>query len=256
VKGWGLVIGLLAGVALAAVVLKALPPGIVVVATLGGLAYGTYRFNVRKKAVKASLEPGALGLQRADGDPFGLAGLPLELLARGSGARGVHNVLWGSWRAEDVRVFDFRYTSNDEGDRRFTCALIALERDVPPVVVEPKMFFTPHAERGPLSVVEIEDRAFGETFDVRARDPRLAASLLDDDIRKWMERQNDMAFEMNGRMLLTYVPWERRDLFALLEAAAELGRRLSAGLVPESGGRGSEWPTASKESEGSTDAPA
>jgi hypothetical protein len=49
-----------------------------------------------------------------------------------------------------------------------------------------------------------------------------------------MERQNDMAFEMNGRMVLTYMQWERRDLFALLEAAAELGQRLSVGLVPES----------------------
>lgn len=255
-KGWGFVIGLLAAVALVAIALKTLPPGILVVAALGGWAYGTYWFNLRKKAVKADLEPGALGLQRADGDPFGLAGLPLELLRRASGGGSVDNVLWGSWRAEDVRVFDFRYTSKDDGDRRFTCALIALEGDVPSVVVEPKMFFTPHAERGQLSVVEMEDRAFGETFDVRAQDPRLAASVFDDDTRQWMERQNDMAFEMNGRMLLTYVQWERRDLFALLEAAAELGRRLSAGLVAESGRPGPKRPTASKESEGSSDVPA
>jgi hypothetical protein len=255
-KGWGLVIGLLAAVALVAVALKALPTGIIVVAALGGCAYGAYRFNLRKKAVKANLEAGALGLQRADGDPFGLAGLPLELMGRGSGAGGVDNVLWGSWRAEDVRVFDFRFTSNDDGDRRFTCALIALQRDVPPVVVEPKMFFTPHAERGQLSVVEMEDRAFGETFDVRAQDPRLGANLLDDDIRQWMERQNEMAFEMNGRMLLTYVQWERRDVFALLEAAAELGRRLSAGLVQESQRPGPEGPKASMEPDGSPDVPA
>ena len=255
-KGWGFVIGLLAAVALVAVALKTLPPGILVVAALGGWAYGTYWFNLRKKAVKTDLEPGALGLQRADGDPFGLAGLPLELLRRASGGGSVDNVLWGSWRAEDVRVFDFLYTSKDDGDRRFTCALIALEGDAPSVVVEPKMFFTPHAERGQLSVVEMEDRAFGETFDVRAQDPRLAASVFDDDTRQWMERQNDMAFEMNGRMLLTYVQWERRDLFALLEAAAELGRRLSAGLVPESGRPGPKRSTASKESEGSPDVPA
>ncbi len=255
-KGWGLVIGLLAAVTLVAVALKALPPGIVVVAALGGCAYGSYRFNLSRKAAKANLEPGALGLQRADGDPFGLAGLPLELLNRGSGGGSVDNVLWGSWRAEDVRVFDFRYSSDDDGDRRFTCALTALERDVPPIVVEPKMFFTPHAERGQLSVVEMEDRGFGGTFDVRAQDPRLAARLLDDDTRQWMERQNDMAFEVSGRMLLTYVQWERRDLFALLEAAAELGRRLSAGLVHVSGRPRPERPTASKESEGSPDVPA
>jgi hypothetical protein len=255
-KGWGLVIGLLVAAALVAVALKALPPGIVVVAALGGWAYGSYRFNRRKRAVEANLEPGALGLQRADGDPFGLAGLPLELLRRGSVGGGVDNVLWGSWRAQDVRVFDFRYTSSDDGERRFTCALIALERDVPWVVVEPKMFFTPHAERGQLPVTVMEDRAFDETFDLRAQDPRLATSLLDDDTRQWMEHQDDMAFEMNGRMLLTYVQWERRDLFPLLEAAAELGRRLSVGLVPESEPSGPERPTASMESEGSPDIPA
>jgi hypothetical protein len=71
-----------------------------------------------------------------------------------------------------------------------------------------------------------------------------------------MERQTEMAFELNGRMLLAYVQWERRDLFPLLEAAAELGRRLSVGLVPESGRPGPERPTASMESEGSPDVPA
>jgi len=32
-------------------------------------------------------------------------------------------------------------------------------------------------------------------------------------------------------MLLAYMPWDHRDLFALLEAGTELGRRLSAGPV-------------------------
>jgi hypothetical protein len=95
-------------------------------------------------------------------------------------------------------------------------------------VIEPKMFFTPHAERGQLPVVEVDDRGFGEAFDVRAQDPRFATGLLDDDTRQWMARQNDIAFEVNGRMLLTYMPWEHRDLFSLLEAGAELGRRLPA----------------------------
>jgi hypothetical protein len=227
-----LVIGLLAAVTLLGLALNAAPTGIIVVAAMGATGYGAYRFNVRKKAATENGEAQSLGFQSAEGDPFGLAGLPLELLNRGTEPRWVDHVLWGSWRAEDVKLFDFRYTSVEDGDRRFTCALMALERDVPPIVVEPKMFFTPHGERGQLSVVEIEDRAFKEAFDVRAKDPRFAARLLDDDTRQWMERQNDMAFELNGRMLLTYVQWERRDLFALLEAAAELGRRLSAGLVP------------------------
>jgi len=230
-RGWGLVIGLLAAVALLGFALKAVPPGIVVVGALGATGYGAYRFSQRKKAVEKKVEAGGLGLQGADGDPFGLAGLPLELLSRGTETRWVDHVLWGSWGAADVKLFDFRYTSGADGDRRFTCALMGLERDVPPIVIEPKMFFTPHAERGQLSVVEIDDRGFGEAFDVRAQDPRFATRFLDDDTKQWMERQNDLAFEVNGRMLLTYMLWERRDPLALLQAGAELGRRLSAGPV-------------------------
>jgi len=230
-RGWGFVIGLLAGVTLVALALKALPPGILVVGALGAWGYGAYRFNLRRKAAKENVEGRALGLEGADGDPFGLAGLPLELLGRGEEGRRVDHVLWGSWRAVDVRLFDFGYTSGDSGERRFTCALMPLERDVPPVLIEPKMFFIPLDERGQLSVVEVDDHAFGEAFDVRAQDPRFATDLLNNDTMRWMERLPDIAFEVHGRMLLTYMPRERRDLFALLEAGAELGRRLSAGPV-------------------------
>lgn len=250
-RGWGLVIGLLAAVTVLALALRATPPGILVVGALVAGGYGAYRFAQRKKAARENLEGRALGLQAADGDLFGLAALPLELLSRGKEGRGVDHVLWGSWQTVDVRLFDFRYASGDDGDRRFTCALRALERDVPPVVIEPKMFFTPLAERGQLSVVEIDDRRFGEAFDVRAGNPGFATALLDDDTRRWMERRNDIAFEVNGRMLLTYMPGERRDLLALLEAGAELGRRLAAEPVRPGRAAGSKRPTASKGSAGS-----
>ena len=250
-RGWGLVIGLLAAVTVLALALKAVPPGVLVVGALAAGGYGAYRFSRRKKAAKENLEGRALGLQAADGDLFGLAGLPLELLSRGPEGRGVDHVLWGSWEAVDVRLFDFRYTSGDDGDRRFTCALLALERDVPPVVVEPKIFFTPLAERGQLSVVEVDDQAFGEAFDVRAGDPTFATGLLDDDTKQWMERRNGIAFEVNGRMLLTYMPWDRRDLLALLEAGVNLGRRLAVEPVRQGRAAGSKRPTASKGSAGS-----
>jgi hypothetical protein len=250
-KGWGLVIGLLAAVTVLALALKAVPPGVLVVGALAAGGYGAYRFSRRKKAAKENVEGRALGLQAADGDLFGLAGLPLELLSRGTEGRGVDHVLWGSWETVEVRLFDFRYTSGDDGDRRFTCALLALERDVPPVVVEPKIFFTPLTERGQLSVVEVDDGVFGEAFDVRAGDPTFATRLLDADTRQSMERRNGIAFEVNGRMLLTYMPWDRRDLLALLEAGAELGRRLVAEPVRQRRAAGSKRPAASKGSAGS-----
>ena len=227
-RGWGLVIGLLAAVTLLALALKAVPPGILMVGALGAWGYGAYRLSRRRKAAKENLEGRALGMQSADVDPFGLAGLPLELLRRGTEARWVDHVLWGRWGTEDVRLFDFRYTSGDDGERRFTCALMPLERDVPPVVIEPKMFFIPLDERADLSIVDVDDPGFGEAFDVRAGDPTFATVLLNDDTKRWMEQLHDIAFEVHGRMLLTYMPREGRDMLALLEAAAELGRRLPA----------------------------
>lgn len=249
-RGWGLVIGLIAAVTLLALVLKAVPPGVLVVGGLAAGGFGAYRFSRRRKAAKENVEGRALGLEAADGDPFGLGGLPLELLSRGREGRSVDHVLWGSWRTVDVRLFDFRYASGEDGDRRFTCALMALERDVPPVVIEPKMFFTPLAERGELPAVEVDDRGFEEAFDVRTGDRTFATGLLNEETRRWMERINGIAFEVNGRMLLTYMPRERRDLLALLEAATELGRRLAAEPVRRRRTAGSKRTTASKRSAG------
>lgn len=245
-KGWGLVIGLLAAVTLLALALKALPPGVLMAGVAVGGGYGAYRFSRRRKAAKENVEGRALGLEGADGDPLGLSGLPLQLLGRRKEAGGVDHVLWGSWRALDVRLFDFRYASGDAGDRRFTCSLIPLDRDFPALVIEPKTFFTPIPERGDLAAVEVEDRVFGDAFDVRAGDRTFATDLLSDDMRRWMLRLREIAFEVHGRMLLSYMPWEHRDLLALLEAGAELGRRLPAEPVRRGRTAGSKRPTASK----------
>jgi hypothetical protein len=164
----------------------------------------------------------------------------------------VDHVLWGSWRALDVRLFDFRYASGEAGDRRFTCSLIPLDRDFPALVIEPKTFFTPIAERGELAAVEVEDRAFGEAFDVRSGDRTFATDLLNDDTRRWIQRLREIAFEVHGRMLLSYMPREHRDLLALLEAGAELGRRLPAELVRRGRTAGSKRTAAPKGTAGAS----
>ncbi len=243
-RGWGLVIGLLAAVTLLALALKAIPPGVLMVGVVAGGGYGAYRFSRRRKAAKENVDGRALGLEGADGD-LGLAGLPLQLLGRGKEDGGVDHVLWGSWRAVDVRLFDFGYASGDAGDRRFTCSLMPLDRDFPSLVIEPKTFFTPLPERGELPAVEVEDRAFGEAFDVRAGDRKFVTDLLSDDTRRWMQRLPDIAFEVHGRMLLSYMPRDHRDLLALLEAGAELGRRLPAEPVRRGGAAGSKRTPAS-----------
>ncbi len=51
-RGWGLVIGLLAAVTLLALALKAIPPGVLMVGVVAGGGYGAYRFSRRRKAAK------------------------------------------------------------------------------------------------------------------------------------------------------------------------------------------------------------
>ncbi len=231
-RGWGLVFGLLAGVALVAVVLEALPPFVVVILAAAGIAVGLRRYRADRRVEKGRTEATALGLERSPDDRFGLRGLPLQLMSRGGGEASVENVMWGTWRALDVKLFDFRYRSAEDAPgegRRFVCALIPIEADCPPVVMEPKTFFTPAADLGTLDPLDPAPEGFEGAYDVRTTDRAFADALLQEDLRRWIiETEGDVAFEVSGRMLLCYAPHRRRDTFALLEVATGFGRRIPA----------------------------
>jgi len=231
-RGWGLVFGLLVGVALVAVVLEALPPFVVVTLAILGIVLGLRRYRVGRRVEKERAEANALGLQRSPDDRFGLGGLPFQLLDRGGAEASVENVMWGTWRAFDVRLFEFRYRSAEDAPgeaRRFVCAVISIEANCPPVVIEPKTFFTPAADLGPLDPLDPAPEGFEGAYDVRTTDRAFADALLQEDLRRWIiETEDDVAFEVSSRMLLCYTPLRRRDTFALLEVATGFGQRIPA----------------------------
>jgi len=231
-RGWGLVVGLLVGVTLVAVVLEALPPFVVVALAILGVVLGLRRYRAARRGEKERLEADALGLERSSDDRFGLGGLPFQLLARGGGEGSVENVMWGTWRALDVKLFDFRYRSAEDAPgeaRRFVCAVIPIEANCPPVVIEPKTFFTPAADLGALDPIDPAPEGIEGGYDVRTTDRAFAEALLQDDLRRWIiGTEDDVAFEVSGRMLLCYTPHRRRDTFALLEVATGFGQRVPA----------------------------
>ncbi len=226
---------MLLGAAVAAFVLKALPTAVVALGMLAGLGYGAFVYRRRKKGEREGVLANALGLERSVGDPFGLAGLPLHLLSRGGSDRAVENVMFGTWGGLEAKVFDFRYgPASDE--RRYTCALVPSGRDAPALTIEPRTYFTPENDRGPLRPVKLKDQPFVEAFDVRSADARKANALLTEETRRWIAGlETPLGFEINHGLLLCYGADERQDPLEVLEAATGLLHRLPAEPVRAAG---------------------
>lgn len=209
---WLRLLSVAVAVAVGALLLKLLPPIVVLALFVGGIAYANARLKPTSAKTKPSVaEARVLGLKRSPTDPFGLLGYPLSLFSRGQDGEVV-DVLWGSWRRLDVKAFEYRSTgstSDAAAVRRFACALGPAPAEWPALSVEPEAFLTPAAERGPLRTVKVAAAAFDDRFDVRCDDDAFARQLLDPALRDWMLASADSwGFEVNGRLVLAYRPVE------------------------------------------------
>lgn len=195
------------GVVVAALLLKLLPPIVVLALFVGGITYANARLKRSAKTKPSAAEAQALGLERSPTDPFGLLGYPLSLFARGQDGEIV-DVRWGSWHRLDVKVFEYRPSgsANDDGAaRRFACALGPAPAEWPALSVEPEAFLTPASERGPLRTVELGAGAFDDRFVVQCDDEVFARQLLEPGLRDWMLALADpWGFEVNGSLVLAY----------------------------------------------------
>jgi hypothetical protein len=208
---WVRLLAAAVAVVMGALLLKVLPPIIVLAMFVGAVAYVNARLKPTSSKSKRSVaDARVLGLQRSPTDPFGLAGYPLSLFSREQDGEFV-DVLWGSWHRLDVKVFEYR-SVDDPGDaapaRRFACALGPAPAEWPALSVEPEAFLTPAAVRGPMRAVRLGG-AFEARFDVRSDDESFARQLLDQAVRDWMLASDDpWGFEVNGRLVLAYRPSE------------------------------------------------
>jgi hypothetical protein len=219
---WARVFLVLAAAVMAALLLRVVPPLVVLALFIGGVAYINRRF---RRAVRQGPKTGAelLGLKREAEDPFGILGYPLALFARGSDT-AIDELVWGSWNGLDVRVFAVSFSAptlpgHPVQRASFACALSRIEAELPAVVVEPSTFVT-RIERAPTApVIEIDDPRFAAAFHVWSEDASFARDMLVPGLRDWLVIDSRWGAEVHGRIAMVYGPRpDRPDVVSILEA--------------------------------------
>jgi hypothetical protein len=220
----------------AAVFLRLLPPPIVLVAFVGGIAAINLRLKGRVKRERATFRSDVVGLRLERGDPFGLIAYPFALFERCEQAE-VANVHWGTWHALEAKRFDLMRLPRDghEG-ARFACAIAPASYALLPLVVES----TRLADLLPapaLEAVKVEGLE-GERWVVRCGDAALAGALVGPPMVAWLsELDEPWGFEVTGSLALAYgppspgieEPLKRLETFARL--IEEAGQDRAAGAT-------------------------
>lgn len=210
VNPWLRLIAVLAAVIVAALLLKVLPPIVVLVAFVGGVAYMNHLLKAQVKAEARGDAVAMLGLSRESEDPFGLLGYPLALFGRGPDPR-VEDLVWGRWRGLDVRRFDVSFEhplAGPQAERpRFACAIAPLGANVPHLVVEPITFVMRLASEAPAPQVATGFERLDGAFVVRCGDPEFVRDLIDEHMASWLAGLGeDRGFEVTGSLAMQYGP--------------------------------------------------
>lgn len=209
--------GVLVAAALAALLLKALPPVVFILLVVAAGSYGYYRYRLATVVPPQQLEASTLGLERAAVDRFGLLGYPLHVLSRGAD-RSVEDLLFGTWRTLDVKLFDLRFVVSGGQEKRLSCAVAPLDFEASATLIEPRTFFTPPEAFGNLGELAVGPAVFREAFEVRGSDLVFAEAVLDDRMRAWLLEDSGWGFELSARWILCYAPRAGiRDALAVLQ---------------------------------------
>ena len=225
-RGWPLYLSILGGAVVLALALKTLPPGVVIVVALIGVAVVSMRVRRTARAGADAVSAVGLGFQRSPTDPFSLRTLPLALFGRGSDQR-IADVTWGTWGDVEIKLFSFAYRDADGTRRTFTCALAQAPTEGVALVVEPTSFLIPEPDRAPMPVVSVGGGDFDAAFDVRSDDGATAIRLLDEATRQHLRSlQERWAFELRDRMLVCYSPASGIDPMESLGTISLLRRSL------------------------------
>jgi hypothetical protein len=220
---WVRLLALFAAIVVIALFLKSLHPLLVLALLVGGIVCANHVLTVKPKRDRSRATAELLGLRPVPEEQARIAAQPFALLGRPQ-ARA-RNVMAGPWMGTQVQLFDLETSSSIQvpgldGVRRSTCVLAPLPLETPHLVVEPRAFLTPEADRPALPVWAIESDRIAAAFDVRCEDPTFATSFLSGAVAEWLlEQEERLALETRASAVLLYgppVPAKDRDL--LLEA--------------------------------------
>ena len=171
----------------------------------------------------------SLGLTYEEEDPYGLVGLPFELMQRGDG-QGTENVLDGTWQDVALKEFDYWYyteSSDGQGNRsktyhRFSCALTEVPIDATPLTISHENVLTRIGDHLGFDDIQFESEDFNRAYRVKCEDRKFATDLIDARMMGWLLPQEGWAFELTGPYLLAYCdrlrPTELIPLLGTLKA--------------------------------------
>jgi hypothetical protein len=225
-------------VILAAALLKFLPPIVVLVVFIVGLAYAykTGRERARSPEVRGGTVE-LLGLRRETTDPFGIVGFPVTLFGR-SGDPEVGELVWGTWRGIGVHAFELTLAppsvmGESRGRETFVCAVATVEGPLPGLVVEPQLFLTLLQTAPPGAAIEFDDPVFDVALNVWSDDEAFARRVLDEPARRWLESLGGRwGMEVRGKIAILYGPRpDHPDVIATLDVLRDLLARLPSELT-------------------------
>jgi len=233
VNPWLRLLAVLVAAIVAALLLKVLPPVVVLVAFIGGVAWVNHVLKTRAKAEAKGDEAAILGLKRERQDPFGLLGYPLALFARG-GDPAIEDLVWGTWRGLEVKRFDVSFepiVAAPGAERsRFACALAPLGAKAPHLIVEPWTFVTRLASEVPMPQIVTGSERFDEALHVRCGDEAFVRALLDDAMARWLvDLGEEWGFEVTGPFAMVYGP-ATGDVVPVLEVLQGFVERVPDGV--------------------------
>jgi hypothetical protein len=215
------------GVAIAAALfLKVLPPLIVLVFFIGGIAAVNLRLRRKVKDERAGFSSEVIGLKLEREDPFGLTSYPFALFSR-CDAGSIEDVRWGTWRGLEVKRFDLGCTTRPGEEVRFACAIGPTVPAPVPLVVEAAMWGT-LLGAPPFNPVDVGAAESEVGYAVRCADQGVGRALVGPEMLRWLgDLEEPWGFEIHGSLALVYgppssveEPLERLHAFVGLAGAA------------------------------------
>jgi hypothetical protein len=214
------------GVAIAAALfLKILPPFIVLVFFVGGIAAVNLTLQRRVKSERGAYRGETLELKPVKGDPFGLLGYPFALFSRCEQA-AIEDVRSVAWRGLDVKRFDLSCSTPSGGERtRFACAIGPAGPSIVPLVVEADALAALLREP---AMGEVDVGSPGRRpYVVRCDDPVYARAIVGPQMLRWLGGlEEPWGFEMYGSLAVVYGPPSSgvEDTLERLRGFAELAQ--------------------------------
>lgn len=216
------------GVAIAAALfVKVLPPLIVLVLFIGGIAAVNRGLRRKVKDERAGFPSEALGLRLERQDPFGLTGYPFALFSRCE-AGSIEDVRGGTWGGLEVRRFDLACATRLGERVRFACAIGPIAPATVPLVIEAAVWGTLLGDP-PSDAVDVGAAGGERDYAVRCADPGFARVLVGPEMLRWLGGLDEpWGFEIHGSLALVYgppssvveEPLERLHAFVSLAGAA------------------------------------